>query len=59
MYQIDTYQRPLDYLVYDIGRNFLATKFRQHAKLMAIEIKKVPIKAYNSVGKVKRYYTLL
>ena len=26
---------------------------------MAIKIKEVPIKAYNSVGKVKRYYTLL
>ena len=26
---------------------------------MAIKIKKVPIKAYNNIGKVKRYYTLL
>jgi hypothetical protein len=26
---------------------------------MAIKIKEVPIKAYNSIGKVKRYYTLL
>jgi hypothetical protein len=26
---------------------------------MAIEIKEVPIKAYNSIGKVERYYTLL
>ena len=59
IYQINTYQRPLDYLVHDIERNFLATKFRQHAKSMAIEIKEVPVKAYNSIGKVKRYYTLL
>jgi len=26
---------------------------------MAIKVKKVPIKAYNSVRKVERYYTLL
>jgi len=26
---------------------------------MAIKVKEVPIKAYNSVGKVKRYYALL
>jgi len=26
---------------------------------MAIKVKEVPIKAYNSVGKVERYYTLL
>ena len=59
MYQINTYQKPLDYLVYNIGRNFLVTKFRQYAKLIVIKIKKVPIKVYNSIGKVKRYHTLL
>jgi len=26
---------------------------------MAIKVKEVPIKAYNSVGKVEQYYTLL
>jgi len=26
---------------------------------MAIKVKEVPIKAYNSIGKVERYYTLL
>ena len=26
---------------------------------MAIKVKEVPIKAYNSVGKVERYYILL
>jgi len=59
IYWIDTYQGLLDYLVYDAGRNFLLTKFRQYAKLMAIEIKEVPVEAYNSIGKVERYYTLL
>ena len=59
MCQINTYQRLLDYLVYNIGRNFSATKFRQYAKLIAIKIKEVPVEAHNSVGKVERYYTLL
>jgi len=26
---------------------------------MAIKVKEVPVKAYNSIGKVERYYTLL
>jgi len=26
---------------------------------MAIKVKEVPIKAYNSIGKVERYYALL
>ena len=26
---------------------------------MAIKVKEVPVKAYNSVGKVKQYYVLL
>jgi len=26
---------------------------------MAIKVKEVPIKAYNSIGKVEQYYTLL
>jgi len=26
---------------------------------MVIKVKKVPIKVYNSIGKVERYYTLL
>jgi len=26
---------------------------------MAIEVKEVPVKAYNSIRKVERYYTLL
>ena len=40
-------------MVYNIERNFLATEFRQYTKLIAIEIKKVPIKAHNSIGRLK------
>jgi hypothetical protein len=46
-------------MVYNAGKNFASTEFRQLANSMAIEIKKVLVEAHNSVGKVKRYYTLL
>ena len=59
MYWINTYQKLLNYLVYNTGRNFLVTKFKQHTKLIVIGIKEVPIKAYNSIGKVERYHTPL
>jgi hypothetical protein len=45
--------------VHDTGKNFLSTKFRQYAKLLAIKVKEVLVKAYNSISKVKRYYALL
>jgi hypothetical protein len=46
-------------LVYNTGRNFLVIEFRQHAKLIAIKIKEVPVKAHNSIKKVEKYYTPL
>jgi hypothetical protein len=45
--------------VHNTGKNFLSTKFRQYAKLLAIKVKEVLVKAYNSISKVKRYYALL
>jgi hypothetical protein len=46
-------------MVYDAGKNFVFTEFRQLANSIAIKIKKVPVKAYNNVDQVKRYYTPL
>jgi hypothetical protein len=45
--------------MHNAGKNFLSTKFRQYTKLLAIKVKEVLIKAYNSISKVKRYYILL
>jgi hypothetical protein len=45
--------------VYNIKKNFILAKFRSIAKTIAIIVKEVPIKAHNSVGLIKRYYTLL
>jgi len=43
-------------IITDAGKNFVLEEFRQNANIMAIEIKEVPVKAHNSIGKVKRYY---
>ena len=46
-------------VIHNTKRNFVFIKFKQLANLIAIEIKKVLVEAYNSVGLVKRYYTPL
>jgi hypothetical protein len=46
-------------LIYNIKKNFTFTEFKQLIKLIAIKIKEVLVKAYNSVGLVERYYTPL
>jgi hypothetical protein len=48
---------PLDFIVIDAGTNFVGTKFKQPVKQLLIEIKEVPVEAYNSISKVERYYT--
>jgi hypothetical protein len=45
--------------VYDAGKNFTVTEFKQLASSMLIKVKKVPVEAYNSVGLVERYHALL
>jgi hypothetical protein len=56
---INTYLGPPDKLIYDAGKNFVFTEFRQLANSMAIEVKEVPVEAHNSVGQVERYYVPL
>jgi len=34
-------------------------EFRQNARSLAIKVKEVLVKAYNSISKVERYYALL
>jgi hypothetical protein len=46
-------------MVHNTKKNFVSTEFRQLANSIAIKIKEVPVKAYNSVGQVKQYYTPL
>ena len=53
------YQGLLDYLIHNAGKNFSSTEFWQYAKLLAIKVREVLVKAYNSISKVERYYALL
>ena len=46
-------------VIHNTKKNFIFIEFKQLANLIAIEIKEVPVKAYNSIGLVKRYYTPL
>jgi hypothetical protein len=50
------YLGPPDIIVTDTGKNFTGTDFKQAVNLLYIEVKEVPVEAYNSVGKVEVYY---
>lgn len=56
VYWIYIYQGPPEYIMHDAGKNFISTEFKQLVLSMSIEIKEVPVEAYNSVGKVERYH---
>ena len=53
MYWIDTYLGLPDYFVYDAGKNFSSIEFQKEARTMAVDVKEVPVEAYNSIGKVE------
>ena len=41
------------------GKNFISKEFVNNASFILIKVYKVPIKAYNSISKVKRYYAVI
>ena len=43
-------------IIYNTGKNFISKEFKQYAIILGIAIRSVPIKAYNLVRIVKRYY---
>jgi hypothetical protein len=45
--------------VHNTKKNFTAIKFKQLASSMLIKVKKVLVKAYNSVRLIEQYYALL
>ncbi len=46
-------------IVSNVGKNFVLEEFWQYTLSLDINIKEVPVKAYNSIRKVERYYGLL
>ncbi|KAF2181746.1 hypothetical protein K469DRAFT_588433, partial [Zopfia rhizophila CBS 207.26] len=56
---IDTYLSSPKMLRHDAGKNFASSEFRLKAFFIAISVKEIPVKAYNSIGKIKRYHAPL
>jgi hypothetical protein len=56
---IDTYVGPPDIIITDAGKNFKNSEFVANARILAIEIEKIPIEAHNSISKIERYYNSL
>jgi hypothetical protein len=56
---IDTYLRPPDLITYDARKNFVSNEFKQYASVIGVGTKRVPVKAHNSIGIVKRYHSLI
>jgi hypothetical protein len=43
-------------MVTDAGKNFKSSEFVANARILAIEIEEIPVKAHNSISKIKRYH---
>jgi hypothetical protein len=56
---IDTYLGLPDNIIHNTRKNFVSTEFKQYTKSIVIQVQEVPVEAHNSIGKIKRYYTLL
>ena len=59
IYQINTYIRPLDIIIYNTKKNFISKDFKYLVIIMGITTKTVLVEAYWSIRKVKHYYTVL
>ena len=59
IYQIDTYIKPLDMIIYNAKKNFISKDFKYLAIMMGITTKIVLVEAYWSIRKVERYYAVL
>jgi hypothetical protein len=47
---------PPDVIIKNAGTNFVGNKLVNNARILAIEIEKIPVKAHHLIGKVERYY---
>jgi hypothetical protein len=50
---------PPDNIIYNTGKNFVFIEFKQYTKSIIIQITEIPVEAYNSIRKIKRYHTFL
>ncbi|KAF1828046.1 hypothetical protein BDW02DRAFT_513457, partial [Decorospora gaudefroyi] len=56
---INMYIEPSNLITTNASKNFISKKFLNNVTSLAIKVKKVPIKAYNLISKVKRYYVVI
>ena len=59
MYQINSYLGPLDLITIDARKNFISKEFKHYTATLGVTTKLVPVKLYNSIRIVERYYSLL
>ena len=53
MYWINIYLNPLDFIINNIGKNFISKEFKEYINIIGIYIKAVLVKAHNSISMVK------
>ncbi|KAI0398644.1 hypothetical protein F4802DRAFT_611456 [Xylaria palmicola] len=51
---INVYQGPPDNIVHDPGTNFASDEFRNHAKIMGVRCREMPVEAHWAIGKIER-----
>jgi len=56
---INIYLGPPNIITYNIGKNFISKEFKQYAIILRTVTRSVPVKAYNLVRIVERYYSPL
>ena len=56
---MNIYLKPPNIIIYNTGKNFVSKEFKQYAIIFRIAIRSIPVKAYNSVRMVERYYSPL
>ena len=59
MYWINIYLKLLNLITYNTGKNFINKVFKQYISTIGINIKRVLVKAHNSINMVKQYHRLL
>ncbi|OCK90853.1 uncharacterized protein K441DRAFT_577527, partial [Cenococcum geophilum 1.58] len=56
MYWINIYLGPLNLVTHNAGKNFISKEFKQYVSTIGINIKGIPVKAYNFISIVEQYH---
>jgi hypothetical protein len=53
------YVSPPNIIATDASKNFVSSKFVNNAKILAIKVNEVPVKAHHLISKAERYYATI